>query len=226
MCCPTSRKLESTKLIVYFRKVLKYLNGPLTFHNNPPSLLRPRHRNRHVTSQVFVDANGQEHMIMTFYIQGRPEGAAPLPSEIGYYEASTRWMQEKLEHLPDLSLDEAMRWTKDQAECAWERSKQTFKYLSGAPVIPPPFPSAAEPEKQAEKPEETQGWSVAGMFSSLKGSRGSSGSFTRTDYRTFTEAEVHADLVRVGNTSRHEDLLQTLKMIHRIMMVISSSGIC
>jgi import inner membrane translocase subunit TIM21 len=137
-------------------------------------------------------------MILTFYIQGRPEGAAPLPSEIGYYEAFSRWIREKMVHVPELSLDEAMRWTKDQAECVWERSKQTFKYLSGAPVVPPPLPSAAEQENKAEKPEESKGWNVAGMFSSLKGSKGSSGSLARADHRAFTEGEVHADLVRVS----------------------------
>ncbi|KAJ3576127.1 hypothetical protein NP233_g627 [Leucocoprinus birnbaumii] len=178
-------------------EVHKYLNGPLTFYNNPPSLVRPRHRNRHVTSQIFVDAHGHEHMIMTFYIQGRPEGAAPLPSEVGYYEAFSHWMQEKAAHLPELSLDEAIAWTKDRAESLWEQSKQTFKYLSGAPVSAPPLPSPAEREKQAEKREQEKTWSITGMFSSLKGSRGSD-SFTssKVDNRTFTEGEVHADLVR------------------------------
>lgn len=139
-------------------------------------------------------------MILTFYIQGRPEGAAPLPSEIGYYEAFSRWIQDSLAHVPELSLDDAMRWTKDQAECLWERSKQNFKYLSGAPVVSPSLPSAAEQEKQAEKSEENKGWNVAGMFSSLKGSKGSSGPLARADHRAFTEGEVHADLVRVSTT--------------------------
>ncbi|KAF5356024.1 hypothetical protein D9756_004200 [Leucocoprinus leucothites] len=178
--------------------VFKYLNGPLTFHNNPPSLVRPRHRNRHVTSQIFVDAHGHEHMIMTFYIQGRLEGSTPLPSEIGYYEAFSHWIQEKAVHIPELSLDEAIGWTKDRAESMWERSKQTFKYLSGAPVSAPPLPSPTEQDKQTGKREQEKSWSFAGMFSSLKGPQVGSEPFTssRVDNRTFTEGEVHADLVR------------------------------
>ncbi|KXN83604.1 Mitochondrial import inner membrane translocase subunit tim21 [Leucoagaricus sp. SymC.cos] len=176
--------------------VLKYLNGPLTFHNNPPSLVRPRHRNRHVTSQVFVDAHGNEHMIMTFYIQGRPEGSTPLPSEIGYYEAFSHWVQEKSTHLPELSLDEVIVWTRDRVETLWERSRQTFKYLSGAPVAAPPLPDSMEQGKQAEKREEERKWSFTGMFSSIKGSRGGPDAFAKVDNRTFTEGEVHADLVR------------------------------
>lgn len=138
---------------------------------------------------------------MTFYIQGRPEGATPLPSEIGYYEAFSHWMQEKLSQLPELSLDEAIAWTKDQAECVWERSKQTFKYLSGAPVAAPPLPDSAEQENKAEKLEENKGWNFAGMFSSLKGSRGNSDPLAKVDSRSFTEGEVHADLVRVSTTA-------------------------
>lgn len=138
---------------------------------------------------------------MTFYIQGRPDGATPLPSEVGYYEAFSHWMHEKLTHLPELSLDEAMAWTKDQAEGLWERAKQTFKYLSGAPVAPPPLPNSTEQEKQAEKREENKGWNFAGMFSSIKGSRGGPESLAKLDHRTFMEGEVHADLVRVSVTS-------------------------
>ncbi|KAF9452552.1 hypothetical protein P691DRAFT_804295 [Macrolepiota fuliginosa MF-IS2] len=193
---PTNLFKDACERIQHNPRVLKYLNGPLTFYNNPPSLVRPRHRNRHVTSQVFIDANGQEHMIMTFYIQGRMEGATQLPSEIGYYETLSHWTQEKLAHLPELSLDEAMAWTKDQAEGLWGRSKQTFKYLSGAPVAPPPLPNSTEQEKQVEQLEENKGWSIAGMFSSLKGSRGGPELFTKVDSRSFTEGEVHADLIR------------------------------
>jgi import inner membrane translocase subunit TIM21 len=139
-------------------------------------------------------------MILTFYIQGRPEGATPLPSEIGYYEAFTNWIREKLVHLPELSLDEAIAWSKDQAERAWEQSKRTIKYLSGAPVPAPPLSNTVEQEKKMGNPVENNGWNFAGIFSSLKGSRGSSDSFLKVDNRTFTEGEVHADLIRVSVT--------------------------
>jgi import inner membrane translocase subunit TIM21 len=137
-------------------------------------------------------------MIITFYIQGRPEGSTPLPSEIGYYEAFSHWVHEKAALLPELSLDEAIAWTRDWADSLWERSKQTFKYLSGAPVSAPSLPSSTELRQQAEKQEEEKRWSFAGMFSSLKGPRGGPEVFAKVDNRTFMEGEVHADLVRVS----------------------------
>ncbi|XP_006454739.1 hypothetical protein AGABI2DRAFT_215207 [Agaricus bisporus var. bisporus H97] len=192
---PTNLFKDACERIKRNPRVLNYLNGPLTFHNNPPSLVRPRHRNRHVTSQVFVDTYGQEHMILTFYIQGRSEGAAPL-AEFGDYEAFVNSMREKLARIPDVTLNQAVVWVMDQAEYAWERTKRTVKYLSGAPVPAPPLPDTSEQVKRIEKPVENNGWKATGIFSSLKGSRGSSNSFLKADNRMFTEGEVHADLIR------------------------------
>jgi import inner membrane translocase subunit TIM21 len=139
-------------------------------------------------------------MILTFYIQGRADGASTLPSEIGYYEAFTDRMREKLTRLPDMTLNEAIVWCQDQVVGAWEQSKRTIKYLSGAPVPAPPLANTVEQENKIEKPVESNGWNFAGIFSSLKGSRGSSGSFLKVDNRAFTEGEVHADLIRVSVT--------------------------
>lgn len=195
---PTNLFKDACERIKRNPRVLKYLNGPLSFHNNPPSLIRPRHRNRHVTSQIFVDTHGHEHMIMTFYIEGRPESSTSFPAEIGYYEAFSHWVQEKAAHLPELSLNETAAWIRDGAEKFWERSKQTFRYLNGTPMSKSPLPSLGEPDKQTEKREQKKGWNFAGMFSSLKGTRGSSDPLksSKIDNRTFTEGEVHADFVR------------------------------
>jgi len=139
-------------------------------------------------------------MIMTFYIEGRPESSTSFPAEIGYYEAFSHWVQEKAAHLPELSLNETAAWIRDGAEKFWERSKQTFRYLNGTPMSKSPLPSLGEPDKQTEKREQKKGWNFAGMFSSLKGTRGSSDPLksSKIDNRTFTEGEVHADFVRVS----------------------------
>lgn len=136
-------------------------------------------------------------MILTFYIQGRSEGAAPL-AEFGDYEAFVNSMREKLARIPDVTLNQAVVWVMDQAEYAWQRTKRTLKYLSGAPVPAPPLPDTLEQVKRIEKPVENNGWKATGIFSSLKGSRGSSNSFLKADNRMFTEGEVHADLIRVS----------------------------
>ena len=56
-------------------QVRQYLQDPLIFHNHPPTVSRPRHRNHYVSSQIFVDSAGREHMLLNFYVQGRPPGA-------------------------------------------------------------------------------------------------------------------------------------------------------
>jgi len=141
-------------------------------------------------------------MIMTFYIEGRPEGSTSFPADIGYYEAFSLWAQEKAAHLPELSLNETTTWIRDGAKNFWERSKQTFRYLNGAPMSKPPLPNPGDQDKQTKSHEGQKRWNFAGMFSSLKGTRRGSDSSTssRIESRTFTEGEVHADLVRVSTT--------------------------
>ncbi|RDB29657.1 Mitochondrial import inner membrane translocase subunit tim21 [Hypsizygus marmoreus] len=178
-------------------KVAKYLNGSLSFHNNPPSAVRPRHRNRHVISQIMVDAYGQEHMIMTFYVQGRPPGSDSSHSESSYLGTASEWVQDKVSGLSELTLDESITWTQEHAHDVWERTKRLFKYLSGAPepVTPlPPYPSTT-----AEKPksEEQSAWSFTGMFSALKRSKGGHTEPKQgPDGRVFTDGQVHADFIR------------------------------
>ncbi|KAF8975520.1 TIM21-domain-containing protein, partial [Cyathus striatus] len=193
---PTVLYSDACERIQASPKIAKYLNGPLTFHNNPPSAVRPRHRNRHITSQVMVDSYGHEHMIMTFYVQGKPEGFAPA-SDDGYFDSILGWAQEKYSILSDASLNDAIDWSKGRSTAIWEQGKRAFKYLSGTPIPPPEMPALSLEESKDVKKEESGRWGFAGMFTSLKGGRsGSTEKVSRLDGKTFTEGEVHADLVR------------------------------
>jgi import inner membrane translocase subunit TIM21 len=178
---------------------MKYLHGPLSFHNNPPSAIRPRHRNRHVISQIMVDHYGQEHMIMTFYVSGRQQGAEVLDSDTSYLDYATEWVQEKASKLSDLTLDESIAWTEERANDLWNKTKLLFKYLSGSP-IPSSLPSLPS-ETTASKDEDTSAWSVAGMFSSLRGPKSGQVNSKHGDGQTFTDGQVHAHLIRASSFS-------------------------
>ncbi|KAL0950806.1 hypothetical protein HGRIS_007571 [Hohenbuehelia grisea] len=177
-------------------QVAKYLHGPLIFHNNPPSTVRPKHRNRHVSSQIMVDSKGREHMIMNFYIQGSPPGSE-RNANASYLESISAWTQSCVDSLSGATLDESIEWAKDSAQDVWESSKSVFRYLSGAPMPPPPIPSSTTEAPKVQTKTEGSAWSFAGMFSSIKGSRGGpSEPSPETGGRTFTDGEVHADLIR------------------------------
>jgi import inner membrane translocase subunit TIM21 len=148
-----------------------------------------------------IDANGREHMIMTFYVQGRPEGEVAAPSEASYLEEASEWIQDRTKTLSELSFDEAVEWSKESTKRVYEKAIRAFKYLSGAPLPTPSLPAmSSESEKQeSAKSEEKKGWGLTGMFSSLKSAKKSNGSTTATrSGRHFTEGEVHADLIKVG----------------------------
>ncbi|KDR84830.1 hypothetical protein GALMADRAFT_233247 [Galerina marginata CBS 339.88] len=179
-------------------QLAKYLNAPLTFHNNPPTSVRPRHRNRHVTSRVMIDATGQEHMIMTFYVQGRPEGE-PVPSaEVSLLGSVSSWVKDKGTALPDLSFDEVVEWSRESGRKLRDNSVRAFKYLSGSPLPSPSLPKLpASDLEETEKKEESNAWNFAGMFSSLKSPKNTNGEkISRAAGRQYTEGEVHAELVK------------------------------
>ncbi|KAF5312098.1 hypothetical protein D9619_003392 [Psilocybe cf. subviscida] len=179
-------------------KLAKFLNGPLTFHNNPPSSTRPRHRNRHVTSRVMIDQYGQEHMIMTFYVQGVPDGEVTPVSDESYLDRVSAWVQEKGSVLTDVSFDETVEWSKETGNALWDKSLRLFKYLSGSPLPPKELPAMTPLEaEEVAKKEKKSGWGLTGMFSSLRSPRSSSTeSAPRRSGRSFTEGEVHADFVK------------------------------
>jgi len=173
------------------------MNGPLAFHNNPPLDHRPRHRNRHVTSQVMVDVYGNEHMILTFYVQGKPEGWTQPQSELSLVEKANEWAEEKYEKVSNLTLDESLEWSKDKAEAALEKLRDLFRYLSGMEKqIMPSLPPAPQGAANTQKKDDRWTWDIAGMFSSLRGSK-RIGDVVKSRGQTFTDGEVHADLIRV-----------------------------
>ena len=190
-----------------------YLNGPFSFHNNRPSSVRPRHRNRHVNSRVVVDQFGQEHMVMTFYVQGRPDGERVPPSEQSYFDSATAWIQDKAVILSECSFDDALSFLKENAKNVWNNSIMAFKYLSGDPLPPSPL-HIPQPVQNEEKKHTDSTWSFAGIFSSLKRTR----AFTPESKplisgKKFTEGEVHADLVKVCLCTRSR-----IRDAHRVLL--------
>lgn len=142
-------------------------------------------------------------MLLNFYVQGKPPGSASSlhkdPSE-SYFEAIAHWTGGKFSALSELSVDEAVEWTKDRANSVWERSKGAFRYLSGAPLPPKSMPESPRVDIQEAKGKETSGWSFVGMFSGLRGTQTDSKEAIakRAHGETWTDGEVHADLVRVS----------------------------
>ncbi|KAH9044768.1 hypothetical protein EDB85DRAFT_2070861 [Lactarius pseudohatsudake] len=164
--------------------VAKYLPGPLVFHNNPPSVLRPRHRNRHVSSQILTLIYPDSHT--------------------SYFQSVSSWVTDAVTNLPELSWQETKDSAMHHAQETVSSAKDLFRYLSGDPVSPQPaathvaFP---EPLKQEVPTGDRKGfWSgVAGLFGSLR-NRSRTGPQEGTPEaghgRLWHEGEVHADLVR------------------------------
>ncbi|EGO28424.1 hypothetical protein SERLADRAFT_458802 [Serpula lacrymans var. lacrymans S7.9] len=181
-------------------RIAKYLHAPLVFHNNPPSTLRPRHRNRHVSSQITVDHTGREHMLLNFYVNGQASSSTSVTSEESTLAGSVvNWTSDAASSLSELTLDETIDWTKKRASDSYETLKRAFKYLSGDPVPPASLPQNQPARDVAPQQAEAGSvWNFAGLFSGLKGKKSSSidGSSDRANGHLYTEGEVHADLIR------------------------------
>ena len=169
-------------------QVAKFLHGPLTFHNNPPSVIRPRHRHRHVTSQIVVDSSGREHMLLSFYVQG---SSSRDSSSAG--EHKSPWT---LDDITSVSYDTIMASVSSIIDSA----KRTFRYLSGdvvpLPQLPPPG-TENERQKDREMGEDLSFWGLAGLFRGLRSARPSREPTSETGAQ-WTEGEARADLVRVS----------------------------
>ena len=148
-----------------------------------------------------VDANGTEHMILTFYVQGKPEGWTQSPSDLTYLERTSDWARGAYGTLTSLTLKDSAEWTKEKAEAALQRLRDLLRYLSGVersgvpPVLEKPQPQHVMGDN--ERREEGGTWTFAGIFSSLKGSKRQGEEVIRHRSQAFTEGDVHADLVRV-----------------------------
>jgi len=194
---PTVLYGEACERIKKSTHVSKYFQGPLSFHNTPSSAIRPRHRNHHVSSQIFMDSNGREHMILNFYVQGSSSTAPSINNDMSYLDSMVDWAHDRVEGLNTTTLDETMAWSQERISRLWANAKGAFRYLSGAP-LPPLLPLPSGPdidEGRAPRREENTAWSFAGLFSSLRGQRRDV-EVVAPDGKIWNEGEVHADLIR------------------------------
>jgi len=194
---PTVLYGEACDKIKASPQVAKYLHGSLSFHNNAPSTTRPRHRNRHVSSQIVVDPSGREHMLIHFFVSCKP-GLNTSPSESTYLDTVIQWTQNKASVFSDLTLDKSIAWTKHLASDMLEKSKRLFKYLSGATIPPSPIPSPQPLDPKVIQKEGAGAWSFAGLFSGLRGLKGGPTVelLREAEGQIWTDGEVHADLIR------------------------------
>ncbi|KAL1762369.1 TIM21-domain-containing protein [Schizophyllum commune] len=191
---PTVLYNDACERITSSPRVAQYLSGPLEFHNTPPSALRPKHRNRHVSSQVVFDQAGREHMILNFYVEGKPPGYQPVDSS--YLGQISTWFNESMTTLADMSLEQLQASLKQHAEDIKDGTRNIARYLSGKPAIPERS-SAQALEAPAPTEEKKSSWSFGSLFSSLTPFKGTSTLGTsHAGGPVYTEGEVHADLVK------------------------------
>ncbi|EKM60841.1 uncharacterized protein PHACADRAFT_247022 [Phanerochaete carnosa HHB-10118-sp] len=180
---------QACELIKSSDKVSQYLRGPFVFHNNPPSAVRPRHRNDRVASQIARDSSGREHMLLNFFVQGQPHNAATIPPDQSAFQAAVERAKNSASALSDMSADELVESTKSYASDKWESCKRLFRFLSGDPL--PSSPSPPMPQKPVG------GWKqgLTGLFAGLRpSSPESAGTTASTPEEGFVDGEVHADL--------------------------------
>lgn len=169
------------------------MKGPLRFHTTAPSYNAPRHRARHVSSQLAMDQSGNEHLLLHFFV----ESTHPDKS---YTEESSL-------SLSDLSLSSAYEWSKTHASNALDASKSAFAYLVGS--NPPPqeintrpngSPSTSTGVRHTDigksSTEGSSAWSFAGLFGGIRTTNTSAKKAAREPAAQYTEGEVHADLVK------------------------------
>lgn len=170
----------------------KYLPGTLVFHNNPPSAIRPRHRNRGVASQLVRDSSGHEHLLLNFYIQAVPASA----SATSYADSALAWV----ESLPSTTSDDVHAWGRGVIDS----TKDLFRYLTGDRAAPTtrtggPWEGETVGKEDRHVAQESKGlWgSITGVFGSLRGaSRTSSEERQAEAAGKYQEGEVHVDLIK------------------------------
>ncbi|KZS96131.1 hypothetical protein SISNIDRAFT_483526 [Sistotremastrum niveocremeum HHB9708] len=200
---PTVLYGQACERIKASAEVQKYLRGPLSFHNNAPSFGRPRHRNRHVSSQLAVDSQGREHMLLNFFVSCDPERAeeANVDSDEPIWSRVGHWCRTQTANVRDTSWREAKEWTKTKTNDALDYSKRIFLLLTGQPLPRPVTHSGTKPReteigRSSEGQETSTAWSFAGLFSGLKGKTRAGRRDAVEEAVRWTEGEVHADLVR------------------------------
>ncbi|KAF8140007.1 TIM21-domain-containing protein [Boletus edulis] len=184
---PTVLYNDACERIKTSPRVAQYIHTPLAFHNNPPSSLRPRHRHRHVASQIAVDSSGREHLLLNFYVQGSSSASPPVEDEKDGEWASY------VESLASLTMEDV----KEKMSPFIDSARSAFRYLRGdaVPSVVPSAITAKEKSKDQESDEERSWWRLTGIFSGLRGRRSHDGGNHGAGI-AWTEGEVHADLVR------------------------------
>lgn len=218
--------------VLLFIQIARHLNPPLKFHINAPSPSAPRHRNRHVSSQLAVDSSGREHLLLHFYVEAAPPQSSTPEAE-------------GLPALADLTLDSVYEWSTETWNDVVDSSKRAFAYLVGM-RLQPDSQQADQPRSQPQSPgrqteigkpakDVSTAWSFAGLFSGLRGmSTPATDSNDTHAQAEWTEGEVHADLVKddQGNFKYRYLLVDIPRMFdwlgHTCIMVllIGLSDIC
>jgi import inner membrane translocase subunit TIM21 len=135
-------------------------------------------------------------MLLNFYVQGSSSAKSAQQAD---EEAGPSY----IESLSSITLDEAIALAKDKLESIGQSAKRAFRYLSGdvAPS-PVPHPQLSTNDNQENDREQEKGmWSFAGLFSGLKGRRNVAEGVGDSGV-SWTEGEVHADLVRVCHSPK------------------------
>lgn len=178
-------------------ELAKHLRAPYKFRTNPPSAQLPRHRNRSVSSLNATDAQGREHLLLTFYIQAASEDASELNDE-SYWSRTVDWTSRTTAQLSATSLSEAQEWVKSSFLAFVASSQRILAVLVGVaiPSVPAPAPPPPKEHKPVE-PSVSNGWGFAGMFSGIRTTRPSETTPKDLEPRyDHTHGEVHADLIR------------------------------
>jgi import inner membrane translocase subunit TIM21 len=140
-------------------------------------------------------------MRLNFFVQGRPQGSSP-PTD-SYLDSLAEWTNDKASALSELTLDESLEWARRFAQDTKESLQRLFRYLSGAPLPPPPLRTLPPPDSSDALQKGENAWSFAGLFSGIRGPKMSSQTSTMREPgdQAWTDGEVHVDLVMVRRTS-------------------------
>jgi mitochondrial import inner membrane translocase subunit TIM21 len=193
--------LKEQTVLTFFFQVNAHLRAPLSFHNNPPLVHRPRHRNRHVNFFQARDSSGKEHLLLNFYVQGSDASLSLThPNSESFVDHAFDWTKSTISFISDLTLDRTLQWTQATVSDALQTSKRAFAYLIGEPLPPlPPTPLLRQDTKANQSIQQESLWSLSGIFTRLTGKRRSNhrGRDETTNGVLWRTGEAHADFVKV-----------------------------
>ncbi|KAG8900127.1 hypothetical protein FRB99_006223 [Tulasnella sp. 403] len=193
---PTRLYDDACQKIAASPDVARYLGSQLKFHINAPSPNAPRHRNRHVSSQLAVDSEGREHLLLHFYVE------SVLPTQALSGDLPASWSE--------ITASSAYEWVEKRCLDLADYSKKAFAYIVGIRVSQDnsanssqkSLPASPSPVRQTDigkhSPPPSSPWSFAGLFAGLRSSNASTVMVDDSNIK-WTEGEVHADLIKVDD---------------------------